>query len=118
MAVEMHRAAQEMALDGFQFDKKDLGWPCEIGADSSSGYFEKMIQNGFMRAESTGSTAAPWKIANLSDADPGETAFIKITQPDGGIVIVRKDGQWAVFRDEAASAAFAKAPPRNPTWLP
>lgn len=118
MAVEMHRAAQEMALDGFQFDKKDLGWPCEIGADSSSGYFEKMIQNGFMRAESTGSTAAPWKIANLSDADPGETAFIKITQPDGGIVIVRKDGQWAVFRNEAASAAFAKAPPRNPTWLP
>ncbi len=117
-AIEIHRAAQEMALDGFQFGKNELGWPYEVGAVSSSGYFEKMISQGFLFPEAAGWVAQAWKIANLSDADPGETAFLELAQPDASVLIVRKDGQWAVFRDETSAAAFAKTPPRDPSWLP
>jgi len=58
------------------------------------------------------------KIANLSDADPGETAFLELTQPDKTILLVRKDGQWEIFRSEGESTSFAKMPPREPVWLP
>ena len=107
-----------MALDGFQFGKNELGWPYEVGAVSSSGYFEKMISQGFLPLEATGWIGAACKIANLSDADPGETAFLELVQPDSSVLIIRKDGQWAVFRDETSAAAFAKTPPRDPFWLP
>ena len=106
-----------MALDGFQFGKNELGWPYEVGAVSSSGYFEKMITQGFLPPEATGWIGAACKIANLSDADPGETAFLELVQPDSSVLIIRKDGQWAVFRDETSAAAFAKTPPRDPSWL-
>lgn len=107
-----------MALDGFQFGKNELGWPYEIGAASSSGYFEKMIRERFLPPEAGGWIGASWKIANLSDADPGETAFLEIVQPDSSVLLIRKDGQWAVFRDAKGAAAFAKTPPRDPSWLP
>ncbi|MFM8717429.1 MAG: hypothetical protein ACKOF3_11725 [Spartobacteria bacterium] len=117
-AIEIHRAAQEMALDGFQFGKNELGWPYEVGAVSSAGYFEKMIGQGFLSPEASGGIGLAWKIANLSDADPGETAFLELVQPDSSVLLIRKDGQWAVFRDETSAADFAKAPPREPFWLP
>jgi|GEM_PF-1000905 len=117
-AIDFHRAAQEMALDGFQFGKNELGWPFEIGADSSSVYFEKLIRGGFLPPEAVGWASSSWKIANLSDADPGETAFLEFTQPDTSTLLIRKDGQWAVFREKAEVETFAKAPTRFPAWLP
>ena len=107
-----------MALDGFQFGKNHLGWPCEIGANSAAAYIEKLIREGFLRSEAGEWSDQEWMIANLSDADSGETAFLKLVQPDMTILLVRKDGQWAVFRDETGAAPFAKTPPREPAWLP
>jgi len=117
-AVEIHRAAQEMALDGFQFGKSHLGWPFEVNEASVAGFFEKLIREGFLPSESGEWLKQDWMIANLSDADPGETAFLKLLQPDKTILLVRKDGQWAVFGDEPSAAAFVKEPPREPAWLP
>jgi hypothetical protein len=117
-AVEIHHAAQEMALDGFQFGKNHLGWPFEVNAASAMGYFEKLIREGFLPSEAGEWFKQGWVIANLSDADPGETAFLKLVQPDKTILLVRKDGQWAVFGDEPSAAAFVKQPPREPAWLP
>jgi hypothetical protein len=117
-ALSIHHAAQEMALDGFQFGKNNLGWPYEVSANSAAGYFEKLTREGFLPSEAGECSDQEWMIANLSDADSGETAFLKLVQPDKAILLVRKDGQWAVFRDETGAAAFAKTPPRDPAWLP
>jgi hypothetical protein len=117
-ALSIHHAAQEMALDGFQFGKNNLGWPYEVGANSAAGYFEKLTREGFLPSEAGEWSDQEWMIANLSDADSGETAFLKLVQPDKAILLVRKDGQWAVFRDENGAAAFAKTPPRDLAWLP
>ena len=117
-ALSIHHAAQEMALDGFQFGKNHLGWPYEVSANSAAGYFEKLIREGFLPSEAGEWSDQEWMIANLSDADSGETAFLKLVQPDKTILLVRKDGQWAVFRDETGAAAFAKTPSRDPAWLP
>lgn len=107
-----------MALDGFQFGKNHLGWPFEINAASAVGYFEKLIHEGFLPSEDGEWFKQGWAIANLSDADPGETPFLKLVQPDKTILLIRKDGQWAVFGDEPSAAAFVKEPPREPAWLP
>ena len=118
--LEIHRASQEMALDGFQFGKNHLGWPCEAGAVSSTAYLDALIREGFLDPRTKEKLEA-WsrvKISNLSDADPGETAFLEVWHTDGTIFIIRKDGQWSVFRDEQAASNFAATPPREPAWLP
>jgi hypothetical protein len=117
MAIEIHRAAQEMALDGFQYGKNDLGWPFDSGDTSSADYFRKLIRNGFLAPEFS-SLVSRWQIANLSDADPGETVFLGVEQPDGTRLFVRKDGKWASFSNEDAAKEFFKVPPRKPAWLP
>ena len=106
-----------MALDGFQFGKNHLGWPFELHEASTVGYFEKLIREGFLPSEAGEWFKEGWIIANLSDADPGETAFLKLVQPDKTILLVRKDGQWAVFGDGPPAADFVKEPPREPAWL-
>ena len=115
--IEIHRASQEMALDGFQYGKTTLGRPFEIGAVSSEAYLTKLIHESFLPPEAVKWVDHDWQIANLSDADPGETAFLKVTQPDKSVVIVRKDGQRAVFQDAACATASVKEPPREPAWL-
>jgi len=117
IAIEIHRAAQEMALDGFQYGKNDLGWPFDSGDTSSADYFRKLIRKGFLPPEFS-SPVSRWKIANLSDADPGETVFLGVEQPDGTSLFVRKDGKWASFSNEDAAKEFLKMPPRKPAWLP
>jgi hypothetical protein len=117
-ALSIHHAAQEMALDGFQLGKNHLGWPYEISANSAAAYIEKLIREGFLRSEAGEWSDQEWMIANLSDADSGETAFLKLVQPDMTILLVRKDGKWAVFRDETGASPFATTPPREPAWLP
>jgi hypothetical protein len=116
--IEIHRASQEMALDGFQYGKTTLGWPFEIGAVSSEAYLTKLIHENLLPPEAGKWFDHGWQVANLSDGDPGETAFLKVTQPDKSVVIVRKDGQRAVFQDEASAAPSIKEPPREPAWLP
>ena len=115
--IEIHRASQKMALDGFQYGKTTLGWPFEIRATSSQAYLDHLIHENFLPPEAVGWIDHHWRIANLSDSDPGETVFLKVTQQDKSVVLVRKDGQRAVFQDEAA-ASSVKAPPREPAWLP
>jgi hypothetical protein len=117
-AVEIHHAAQEMALDGFQFGKNHLGWPFEVNEASAKGYFEKLIREGFLPSQAGEWYKEGWMIANLSDADPGETVFLKLVQPDKSVLLVRKDGRWAIFGDGNSAAAFGVAPPREPAWLP
>jgi hypothetical protein len=89
MAIEIHRAAQEMALDGFQYGKNDLGWPFDSGDTSAADYFRKLIRKGFLAPEFS-SLVSRWQIANLSDADPGETVFLGVEQPDSTRLFVRK----------------------------
>lgn len=117
-ALEIHHASQEMALDGFQYGKNHLGWPFEIGAASSQAYLIKLVQEKFLPEEAAKWLDRDWHVANLSDADPGETAFLKLTQPDQTILIVTKNGQSAILQDTTAADAFAKEPPREPAWLP
>jgi len=109
-----------MALDGFQFGKNHLGWPFDAGEISSAAYLEKLVREGFLepRANDWLEKLHDLKISNLSDADPGETMFLQLTQPDGFLLIIRKDGKWSVFQDENAAAGFATVPAREPIWLP
>jgi len=114
--AEFHSGAQEMALDGFQFGKDELGWPFDSGATTTAAYLELLKKNNRLQP-ATAARLARISIANLSDSDPGETAFAGIPA-EGGILVIRKDGQSRTFPDLDASAAFAPPPPRTPAWLP
>ncbi|MEI8292763.1 MAG: hypothetical protein WCG66_02110 [bacterium] len=116
-AISIHHAAQEMALEGFQFGKNNWGWPFDCAVESSEAYVKKLNDGKFLAVNSRES-ALRVDIANLSDADPGETAFLCLELPDKTLLFVRKDGEWAVFRDRDAARAFVKMPPREPAWLP
>lgn len=87
----LHHAAQEMALDGFQFDKPELGWPRDRDSQSASAHLQALANNGYISPEDL-PLFAEIDIANLSDSNPGESAFAKI-QTRGEALIIRKDGQ-------------------------
>ncbi len=109
----LHHAAQEMALDGFQFDKAELGWPFDCGATNSSAYLQSLAENGYLSPQDLG-LFSEVEIANLSDSDPGETAFAKISRQNK-IHLMRKDGSLSL---EIPEAPLSPVPDRNPPWLP
>ena len=108
----LHHAAQEMALDGFQFDKAELGWPFDCGAPNSSAYLQSLAENGYLSPQDLG-LFSEVEIANLSDSDPGETAFAKISRQNK-IHLLRKDGSLSAEKPEAT---LSPLPARNPPWL-
>jgi hypothetical protein len=112
----LHHAAQEMALDGFQYDKPDHGWPYDVRSTSSAGYLELLAKNGYIDRNARDKLDG-LLISNLSDSDPGETAFFRI-EKNRKIQIVRKDGTQQTFTDQSMADTFAPPPPRNPSWLP
>jgi hypothetical protein len=114
---EFHSVAQEMALDGFQFDKPQLAWPFDSGAKTKSAYIEILAQNNRLSPEAA-KRIAEISIANLSDSDPGETALASLPAPGGGVVVICKDGSLQTFDDFSRSTSFAPPPPREPAWLP
>lgn len=109
----MHLAAQEMALDGFQFDKADLGWPFDCGASSSSAYVRLLAEKGYLSPQDLG-VFENVEITNLSDSDPGETILAKVAHQKK-IHLLRKDGSLSIESDEAI---ILPIPPREPAWLP
>ncbi len=109
----LHHAAQEMALDGFQFDKPELGWPFDCRATKSSDYLRLLADKGYLAAQDL-AVLTDVEIANLSDSDPGETAFAKI-QLRNKSHFIRKDGTLLSESNESQSPPF---PPRDPAWLP
>lgn len=104
----LHHAAQEMALDGFQFDKPELGWPFDCRASDSPGYLRLLVEKGYLAAEDL-VFFREIAIANLSDSDPGETVFAKISQGKN-IGFIRKDGRFE-------TGSPSPTPPREPAWL-
>lgn len=109
----LHHAAQEMALDGFQFDKPELGWPFDCRATKSSDYLRLLADNGYLAAQDL-AVLKEVEISNLSDSDPGETAFAKIQRRNKSHFI-RKDGTLLSASNETQPPPF---PPRDPAWLP
>ena len=109
----LHHAAQEMALDGFQFDKPDLGWPFDCRASSSSGYLQLLAEKGYLSPQDLG-LFKNVEITNLSDSDPGGTILAKVAHQKK-IHLLRKDGSLSIESDEAA---ILPMPPREPVWLP
>jgi hypothetical protein len=106
----LHRASQEMALDGFQFDKPELGWPLDCRAASTSDYLRLLTENGYLGADDL-PLFSEVEIANLSDADPAESPFAKIPQGKKNFFI-RKDGLVVTELPQA------QIPKRQPGWLP
>lgn len=105
----LHHAAQEMALDGFQFDKPELAWPYDCGATNAPEYLRLLVEKGYLAAQdldcfkNTG-------IANLGDSDPGETVFAKFSEGQK-VLFIRKDGRFE-------NGPPSPTPPREPAWLP
>lgn len=109
----LHHAAQEMALDGFQFDKPELGWPSDCRASTSSGYLRLLADKGYLAPQDL-ELFSEVDIANLSDSDPGETAFAKIKFRKK-IHFIQKDGS---LLSESNDMQPPPLPPRDPVWLP
>ena len=109
----LHHAAQEMALDGFQFDKPELGWPFDCRASTSSGYLRLLADKGYLAPQDL-ELFSDVDISNLSDSDPGETAFAKI-QFRKKIYFIQKDGS---LLSESNGMQPPPLPPRDPAWLP
>jgi hypothetical protein len=105
----LHHAAQEMALDGFQFDKRDLGWPFDCRATTSSGYLALLAEKGYL-AKVDLPVFSEVEIANLSDSDPGDSAFAAI-QHVKAFLVVLKDGRISSSSEKPKSS-------RDPAWLP
>lgn len=113
----VHHAAQEMALDGFQFGKKSLGWPFDAGVKSSADYLSLLVRDNYLPAGQAAESGS-LIISNLSDSDPGETAFLRTAFGVSPVVVVRKDGRTQSFAAPSACDGFAPPPPREPAWLP
>lgn len=107
LLATLHHAAQEMALDGFEFDRAEFGWPFDRRSTSASAHLHALVGHGYLAAADL-SHFADIQIANLSDSDPAGTAFAKISLK-GNTHSIRKDG--LVDSDSTA-------PPREPAWLP
>jgi len=116
-SATLHHAAQEMALDGFQFDKKDRGWPHDAGIRTREEFLACLVRNGYLSSGDAG-VFFGIRISNLSDSDPGETAFLRSPPDVRPIRVVRKDGVSEIFSGEAEALSFAPPPPRDPEWLP
>lgn len=102
---KLHHAAEEMALDGFQFDKPELGWPHDVGAKTSADFLARLHSgNDPIPLPPEASVT----VANVSETDPLDTALFKLRDPNGHETVIRKDGQFAP----------ASLPNRNPPWLP
>ncbi len=101
----LHHASQEMALDGFQFDKPGLGWPRDRGSQSASGHLQALASHGYLSADDL-PLFAEIDIANLGDSNPGESAFAQI-QTRGETLVIHKNGQLST------AAATGETP-----WLP
>ncbi len=97
-----------MALDGFQFDKPELGWPFDCRAKSASGYLALLADKGYLAKEDL-PLFSEVEIANLSDSDPGDSAFA-LFAGSKNLLVVRKDGQ--IFSIEEKPK-----PSREPAWL-
>jgi hypothetical protein len=108
LLTTLHAAALEMALDGFQFNKPALGWPCDAGAKSGKDYINLLLEYHYIDAAAA-KLAEPVIVANTAEPDPMETALFKIRSPDGTENTVRKDGKME---------PSAPGPPREPEWLP
>ena len=106
-----------MALDGFQFDKKALGWPHDAKVNSSGDFIAMLVKNNYLPADDI-VEASGFMVSNLSDSDPGETAFLRTVSGISPTVVLRKDGQCKSFRDFAAIESFALSPSHEPAWLP
>lgn len=109
----LHHAAQEMALDGFQFDQAELGWPFDCRASNSTAYLRLLVEKGYLAAQDL-DFFRDIEIANLSDSDPGETAFAKI-QLRNKSHFIQKDGTLLSASDATQPPHF---PSRDPAWLP
>ncbi len=113
----LHHAAQEMALDGFQYDKKSHAWPFDAGVTSASDYLALLVRNNYL-SPSDAARFTGVLVSNLSDSDPGETAFVRTAPGTVPIVVVRKDGRIQSVATPADCDAVAPPPPREPAWLP
>lgn len=102
---KLHHAAEEMALDGFQFDKPELGWPRDVGAETSADFLARLHSGNATISLPPGSSIA---VANVAETDPLDTALFKFRDSSGHETVIRKDGQLAP----------ASPPNRNPPWLP
>jgi len=109
----LHQASQEVALDGFQFDRPELGWPFDCGATNSSDYLRLLTDKGYLAPQDT-AMLREVEISNLSDSDSGETAFAKI-QLRNKSHFIRKDG---TLLSESNKTQPPPLPPRDPAWLP
>lgn len=113
----IQEAAQQMAWDGFAFARPGHGWPADAGVETGAGYVRLLVERGYLQA--IPSIEGKLEVANLSDSDPGETAFLCLKSPsDGTIRILRKDGRCGVFMSGAEAESFASPPEAEPQWLP
>jgi hypothetical protein len=106
-----------MALDGFQYGKKNHAWPFDAGATSAAGYLALLVRNNYL-SPTDAARFTGLLVSNLSDSDPGQTAFLRSAPGTIPIVVVRKDGKIQSVATPAECDAFAPPPPRDPAWLP
>jgi hypothetical protein len=111
----LHLAAEEAALDAFQFGKKTAGWPGDTDAKSGADYFALLLANGYLKSSLP---AGSVQVANAREEDPLATALFAQVQPSGRVLIIRKDGKAETFSSQADADRFAPPPPRDPAWLP
>lgn len=102
---KLHHAAEEMALDGFQFDKPELGWPHDVGAKTSADFLARLHSGNDPVSPLPDASVT---VANVAETDPLDTALFKFRDLSGHETVIRKDGQFAP----------ASLPNRNPPWLP
>ena len=102
---KLHHAAEEMALDGFQFDKPELGWPHDVGAKTGADFLSLLHSGNYLASSPPDANVT---VANVAETDPLDTALFKLRDASGNETVIRKDGQFAP----------ASLPPRIPPWLP
>lgn len=109
----LQKAAEESALDAFQKDRRDIGWPRDVAAASSADYIALLRKKGYLSIDS-----GPVHVANVGERDPLNTALARTDLPGGRTAVIRKDGTSKEFATPDAAREFAPSPPADPPWLP
>jgi hypothetical protein len=132
-AQKIWQLAAHAALDSVTTGDAAIGWPANVGAKSSNEFYENLRRNGYVTVEDLEKMfPVGFWVANVSEADPGETLFlasrnvspsfeIEDIEPFGPYAIVmNKAGEVRVFHasEQQAMMQFIKLPDRWPRTLP
>jgi len=114
---QIHSVMVQAQLDGTTTGDPKLGWPASAKIKTKAALKQMLVNEQYITASDLDRLGFDnISVANVSDADPADTIFLKAISPEGkSITIMRKSGDGAIYRP--GQNISAPEPPRSPAFL-